>query len=75
MDFADFIGWLKGDSKRDLLENISYCLVVLAAVMLVLGLGVGTVYPGWPVLVAIVGSFLALAGIVLYILSELIRIL
>ncbi len=75
MDFGDFVDWFKGDSKRELIENLSYILIVLAAVMLVVGLGVGTVYPGLPVLVAIAGSFLALVGIVLYILSELIRIL
>ncbi|MFP4117062.1 MAG: hypothetical protein ACLFQ8_03285 [Candidatus Aenigmatarchaeota archaeon] len=75
MDFGDFVDWFKGDSRRELVENLSYCLIVIAAVMTVIGLGVGTVYPGLPVLVAIVGSFLALAGIVLYILSELVRIL
>ncbi len=75
MDFGEFMDWLKGDSRRKLMENLSYCIIILAAVMVVVGLGIGTVYPGLPVLVAIVGSFLALVGIVLYILSELVRIL
>ncbi len=75
MDFKEFMDWFKGDSKRELVENLSYCLIIIAAIMTVVGLGVGTVYPGLPVLVAIIGSFLALVGIVLYILSELIRFL
>ncbi len=75
MEFGELIGWLKGDNKRDMLENLSYCFIVVAALMTVVGLGIGTVYPGWSVLVAIGGSFFALTGIVLYILSELIRIL
>lgn len=75
MDFGEFVDWLKGENKEELLENLSYLVIVVAALMTVIGLGVGTVYPGVPVLIAIVGSFFALLGIVLYILSELIRIL
>ena len=75
MDFQDFTNWLKGDNKREFVENFSYLLIVIAAILTVAGLGIGTIVPGIPVLVAIIGAFLALAGIVLYILSEIIRTL
>ncbi len=75
MDFENLIDGVKGDDRRDMLENISYIVLVLAAVLTVVGLGIGTVVPGIPVLIAMVGSFFALVGIVLYILSEIIRTL
>jgi len=75
MDFQDFVEWLKGENSREMVENFSYLLIVIAAVMTVVGLGIGTFIPGLPVLLAIIGAFLALAGIVLYIVAEFFRIL
>ncbi|MFP4116033.1 MAG: hypothetical protein ACLFTQ_02410 [Candidatus Aenigmatarchaeota archaeon] len=75
MDFEDFMNWLKGENRREMVENFSYLLIVVAAVLTVIGLGAGTFVSGLPVLMAIIGAFLALVGIVLYIVSEFLRIL
>lgn len=75
MDFQDFVDWLKGGSRREFLENLSYTLIVLAAVFSIVGISVGTFIPGFPVLLAILGAFLALVGIVLYVISEFVKIL
>jgi hypothetical protein len=75
MNFQEFMEWLKGDTRRDFLENLSYSLIVLAAVLSIVGISVGTFVPGFPVFLAILGAFLALVGIVLYVLSEFIRLL
>lgn len=72
---GEFVKWLKGDSRREFLENFSYCLIVLAAIFSIVGISVGTFVPGFPVFLAIVGAFLALFGILLYIVSEFVRIL
>lgn len=72
---SEFIDWLKGKSRREFLENMSYTLIVLAAVFSVVGISVGTFVSGFPVFLAILGAFLALVGIVLYILSEFVRML
>ncbi len=75
MDLNSIKEWFQCGSWVDILEKISYLVIFIAAVMVVVGLGIGTVYPGFFVLVAIAGSFLVLLGIVLYILSELLRTL
>ncbi|MFP4045954.1 MAG: hypothetical protein ACLFS3_02755 [Candidatus Aenigmatarchaeota archaeon] len=75
MNFDDFMTWLKGETRREFLENLSYCIIVLAAVLTIVGIAVGTFVPGFPVFLAILGAFLALVGIVLYISSEFVRLL
>lgn len=75
MNLGEFTEWLKGDTRRQFLENFSYVVIVSAAVLLIVGISVGTFVPGFPVFLAILGAFLALVGIVLYILSELFKIL
>lgn len=72
---SEFVDWLKGETRREFLENFSYCLIVLAAVFSIIGISVGTFISGFPVFLAILGAFLALVGIVLYILAEFIRLL
>lgn len=71
----EFMEWLKGENRREFLENLSYTLIVVAAVFSVVGISVGTFVSGFPVFLAILGAFLALVGIVLYILSEFVRLL
>ncbi|MFB6216381.1 MAG: hypothetical protein ABEJ72_05375 [Candidatus Aenigmatarchaeota archaeon] len=75
MDFNSFVDWLKGENRIELLENLSYVILVTAAILSVVGISVGTFVSGFPVFLAILGAFLALVGIVLYILSEFVRLL
>lgn len=70
-----FIEWLKGSSRREFYENLSYLIIILGSIMFVSGVSIGSYVSGFPVLVAIIGSFFALLGLVLYILSQVIRLL
>ncbi|MCD6478150.1 MAG: hypothetical protein J7K87_04040 [Candidatus Aenigmarchaeota archaeon] len=64
----------KWDTKANKTESISFITLIIAAVLTIIGISVGSFIPGIPVLLAIIGAFLVLVGIVIYIISEIIRI-
>lgn len=70
-----YLKWLKGKSLEESLHNISISLIVIAAFFVVIGIGVGTYVPGFPVALAILGSFLVMLGIVMYAAGEILKIL
>lgn len=61
--------WLKGKNRQEHLENISFVVLVAAALLVVLGIGLGSFVYG-TVLLAMFGAFLILVGIVIYIISQ-----
>lgn len=64
-----FNEWLKGKSRQEYLENISFVVLVLAALLVMLGIGLGSFIYG-TVLLAMFGAFLILVGIIIYIISQ-----
>ncbi len=64
-----FNEWLKGRSRQEHLENISFVVLVIAALLVVIGIGLGSFIYG-TVLLAMFGAFLILAGIIIYIISQ-----
>ncbi len=64
-----FNEWLKGRSRQEHLENISFVVLVLAAFLVMVGIGLGSFIYG-TVLLAMFGAFLVLVGIVIYIVSQ-----
>jgi len=71
MKFKESFKW---DTKADKTESISFIILIIAAIFTVVGISVGTFIPGIPVALAIVGAFLVLVGIVVYIASEILRV-
>jgi len=67
-------GWFKWETKADKVESLSFILIIFSAVLTFVGISVGSFVPGIPVALAIIGAFLVLVGIVLYIISEFMRI-
>lgn len=66
---------LKGKDNLKTAENVSYLVMILGAILFIFGATVGSYIVGWPVMLGIIGSFLAFGGLVLYILSQFIRLL
>lgn len=71
----NFKEWIKGKEKGDLIENISILTIVASAALIIVGVSVGTFISGVPVFLAILGSFLAVLGLVIYIFAEFYKIL
>ena len=71
MKFKESFKW---DTKADKTESISFIILIIAAILTIIGISVGTFIPGIPVALAIVGAFLVLVGIVIYIASEILRV-
>lgn len=63
----------KNKKREEKLENLSFVLIGISALFLIVGISVGTFIPGFPVALAIVGSFLVVVGIVIYIISEFLK--
>lgn len=64
-----FSEWLKGKNRQEHLENASFVVLVTAALLVMLGIGLGSFVYG-TVLLAMFGAFLILVGIVIYIISQ-----
>lgn len=64
--------WLRGKSRQEHLENTSFVVLVAAALLVMLGIGLGSFIYG-TVLLAMFGAFLVLVGIIIYIISQFIE--
>ncbi len=61
---------IKGKTTGETLENLSFILIVISAVMISLGIGLGSFYK-YVILLASFGTFLLLIGIIIFVISEL----
>lgn len=61
--------WLKGKNRQEHIENISFVVLVIAALLVMAGIGLGSFVYG-TVLLAMFGAFLVLVGITIYIVSQ-----
>jgi len=61
---------IKGATQRETLENTSFLLFVVSAVMVAIGIGLGS-FVKYTVYIAVLGAVLLLAAIVLFIISQL----
>ncbi len=66
----NFLKWVRGKNTQEFLENGSYVLMVVAAILVSGGLLVGSFVPG-VVIVASIGAFILLPGLVIYVISQL----
>lgn len=66
----DFVKWVRGKNSQEFLENGSYVLMVVAAILVSGGLLVGSFVKG-VVIVASIGAFILLPGLVIYVISQL----
>lgn len=66
----NFMKWARGKNRQEFLENGSYVLMVVAAVLVSGGLLVGSFVPG-VVIIASIGAFILLPALVIYVVSQL----
>jgi len=67
----NFKKWIKGSNKRESAENISFLVIVVSAIMVSAGIGLGSFVQG-TVFIAVFGAFFVMVGIVVYIISQFI---
>lgn len=63
---------IKGKTHEETLENISFLIIILSAIMISLGIALGSFYKGI-ILMASFGSFILLIGIIIFVIAEIIR--
>jgi hypothetical protein len=67
----NFKKWLRGSNKREFIENISFLIIVISAIMVSAGIGLGS-FVQQTVFLAIIGAFFVMVGIAVYIISQFI---
>ncbi len=67
----NFGKWLKGSNQKEFIENISFLIIALSAIMVSTGIGLGSFIQG-TVAIAVFGAFFFMIGIVAYIASQFI---
>jgi hypothetical protein len=55
---------------RQLIENIDYLVIVVSAIMVSAGIGLGSFVPG-TIILSVLGSFFIMVGIAVYLLLQL----
>lgn len=63
---------IKGKTHEETLENISFLIIILSAILVSLGIALGSFYKGI-ILMASFGSFILLIGIIIFVIAEIIR--
>jgi len=63
--------WVGGTNQKEFLENLSYVVIFISAVMVSIGVGIGSFIEG-TILIAILGAFFVLIGVVVYVASQFI---
>lgn len=67
----DFMKWLRGSNTKEFTENTSFLVIVISAIMVSTGIGLGSFVQG-TVLIAVVGAFFVMVGIIVYMISQFI---
>jgi hypothetical protein len=67
----NFNKWLRSSNKREYAENISFLIIVMSAIMVAGGIGLGSFIQG-SIFIAVLGAFFVMVGIVVYIISQFI---
>ena len=67
----NFKKWIKGSNKKEYIENASFVIIVISAVMVSIGIGIGSFIQG-TIFIAVFGAFFVMVGIVVYIISQFI---
>jgi hypothetical protein len=69
----NFLKWIKGNNRKEYLENVSFVIIVLSGVMVASGIFLGSFVQG-TIFIASFGSLFAMIGIVTYILSQFVGV-
>ena len=64
-----FMTKIKGKNRKELVENISFVMIIIAGIMVASGILAASLFQG-AILMSSFGSFLVMAGIATYILSQ-----
>ena len=67
----NFTKWLRGSNQKEFVENISFVVIAISAIMISTGIGLGSFIQG-TITFAVFGAFFAMIGIVIYIASQFI---
>ena len=56
-------------NRKEIFENVSFYVIVISAIMVAVGIGLGS-FIQYTVFIAVIGSFFVMVGIVIYIASQ-----
>lgn len=62
-----------GKNNKEVLENISFIIIVISSIMFVIGISLGSFIQGI-IFLSVIGSFFVMVGIIFYIISQFIEV-
>jgi predicted phage tail protein len=62
-----------GKNKKEVLENISFIIIVISSILFAVGIGIGSFIQG-TIFLSVIGSFFVMVGIVTYIASQFLEV-
>ncbi|NIO44164.1 MAG: hypothetical protein GTN36_01245 [Candidatus Aenigmarchaeota archaeon] len=62
-----------GKNKKEVLENISFIIILISTALFSIGIGLGSFAQG-TIYLSVFGSFFIMVGIVIYIVSQFMRV-
>lgn len=68
-EFAEIFK-VKGKTRKETLENLSFLIIFISALLIAIGIGLGSFFR-YVILLASFGAFLVLVGIIIFIIAEL----
>jgi fatty acid desaturase len=60
---------IRGSNTGETLENVSFYVIVISAIMVAIGVGLGSFIQG-TILLSVLGAFFVMIGIIIYIISQ-----
>ena len=66
---SNFIKWIKGSNTSEYVENVSFIIIFISAIMVSSGVALGSFIQG-TIILAVLGSFFVIIGIIVYIISQ-----
>jgi len=60
---------IRGSNNKETLENVSFYIIVISAIMVAIGIGLGSFIQG-TILLSVLGAFFVMIGIIIYIISQ-----
>lgn len=70
---SGFMKKMKGNNRKEYLENISFVIIVISGVLVALGIGLGSFIQG-TIVMGIIGSFFVMVGIITHIISQFMEV-
>ncbi len=63
---------IKGETQKETIENFSFLMILISAILISIGLGIAS-FVKYTIVLSIIGAFFLLVGLIIFIVNEFIH--